>query len=444
MYVNELTAAEFATRSVTNGASGTSTQAPSRVLLVISRMRFQLLLGLLFAVALPALARGIIEPTSARLIQVDNSLFGTLWAFLLGYLMFRKVTGYPGVKATAFILPVFVAAYAISALGFMFLRLEYSRVQFLMSFGASVLAFYWVFIMVRRLNRMRLAVVPVGDVSRLLTLGFVRWRPLASPSDMRVEGGIVVDMKADLSPEWERFIADRALDGTPVYDAKQVFESLSGRVQVEHLSENTFAALTPNSIYASGKRHIDFLVAVAAAILTAPLLVLVAIAIRLESSGPAIFRQERIGYRGRVFTVYKLRTMRMAAAGSETLESEMTKDRDPRITRLGRFLRKTRIDELPQIINILRGEMSWIGPRPEAVRISQWYEKNIPFYRYRHLVRPGITGWAQVSQGHVTTLDDGDLKLQYDFFYVKNFSLWLDILVLLRTVRVVFTGHGAR
>lgn len=440
MYVNELTAGEFATRST----AGSADSRPSRVLLVISRMRFQLLLGLLVAVAIPALARGIFEPTVVPLVKVDNSLVGTLFAFLLGYLMFRKVTGFPGVRATAFILPVFVAAYAIVAVGFMFLRLDYSRLQLLLSFGSSILAFYWVFIMVRRLNRIRLSVVPVGDVGRLFRLGFVNWRTLASPADGRIDGGIVVDMKADLSPEWERFIADRALDGTPVYDAKQVFESLSGRVQVEHLSENTFAALSPNSIYASGKRHIDFLLAVIVGLLIAPMLVFFAILIRLESSGPALFRQKRIGNRGREFTVYKLRTMRAAEPGSETLDSQMTKDGDPRITRLGRFLRKTRIDELPQVLNIVRGEMSWIGPRPEAVQLSAWYESNIPFYRYRHMVRPGITGWAQVNQGHVTTLDDADLKLQYDFFYVKNFSLWLDILVLLRTVRVVFTGKGAR
>jgi lipopolysaccharide/colanic/teichoic acid biosynthesis glycosyltransferase len=444
MYVSELTAAEFATRSVAGDVGASRTQSPSRLLLVISRMRFQLLFGVLFAVAIPALARGILEPTSSRLIVVDNSLFGTLCAFLLGYMMFRKVTGYPGVRATAYILPVFVAAYALSALGFMFLRLEYSRLQFLISFGSSVLAFYWIFIMVRRLNSMRLSVLPVGEFSRLLGLRFVKWRMLTSPIDMNVEGGIVVDMKADLSPEWERFIADRALDGTAIYDAKQVFESLSGRVQVEHLSENTFAALTPNSIYASGKRHFDFLLAACAFVFIMPALLLVALLVRVDSPGPALFRQERVGYRGRVFTVYKLRTMRVAKPGAETIDSQMTQDRDPRITRLGHFLRKSRIDELPQIINILRGEMSWIGPRPEAVHLSEWYAKNIPFYRYRHLVRPGITGWAQVNQGHVTTLGDADLKLQYDFFYVKNFSLWLDILVLLRTVKVVTSGSGAR
>jgi lipopolysaccharide/colanic/teichoic acid biosynthesis glycosyltransferase len=122
----------------------------------------------------------------------------------------------------------------------------------------------------------------------------------------------------------------------------------------------------------------------------------------------------------------------------------MTGADDPRITRLGRFLRQARIDELPQIYNILRGHMSWIGPRPEALELSRWYEQEIPFYAYRHIVRPGITGWAQVNQGHVTSLTDIDAKLQYDFYYIKNFSYWLDFVILARTAMVVFTGHGAK
>jgi lipopolysaccharide/colanic/teichoic acid biosynthesis glycosyltransferase len=151
-----------------------------------------------------------------------------------------------------------------------------------------------------------------------------------------------------------------------------------------------------------------------------------------------------MGFGERPFKIYKLRTMREGSRTSETLEGQMTLPGDARITRFGYFLRKSRLDELPQIINILRGEMSWIGPRPEALKLSESYESTIPFYRYRHIVRPGISGWAQVNQGHVTSIEDIRLKLQYDFFYVKHFSLWLDILVLLRTIRVVFTGHGAR
>lgn len=143
-----------------------------------------------------------------------------------------------------------------------------------------------------------------------------------------------------------------------------------------------------------------------------------------------------MGYRGNVFTLYKFRTM---TTEFDTTQSErdraITQDDDRRITRLGRFLRRTRIDELPQMINILRGEMSWIGPRPEAVPLSEWYEKELPFYRYRHIVRPGISGWAQVMQGHVAAPNEVLEKLHYDFYYIKNFSPWLDLLIVLKTIR---------
>ena len=117
---------------------------------------------------------------------------------------------------------------------------------------------------------------------------------------------------------------------------------------------------------------------------------------------------------------------------------------DDRITPVGRFLRKTRIDELPQIFNILKWQMSWIGPRPEAEVLSIWYTSELPFYRYRHVVKPGISGWAQVNQGHVAEVDEVHLKLQYDFFYIKYFSPWLDLLILFRTVKTMLTGWGAR
>jgi lipopolysaccharide/colanic/teichoic acid biosynthesis glycosyltransferase len=165
--------------------------------------------------------------------------------------------------------------------------------------------------------------------------------------------------------------------------------------------------------------------------------------IKIDSKGPALFRQKRMGYRGKVFHMYKLRTMSIAHNGDDKLQS-MTHSDDERITRIGAFLRRTRIDELPQIFNILRGEMSWIGPRPETVSLSEWYEKEIPFYRYRHIVRPGITGWAQVSQGHVFSIDDTNSKLRYDFFYIKNISYWMDVFIAFKTVRVIFFGTGAK
>ncbi|MGT2516893.1 sugar transferase (plasmid) [Sphingomonas panni] len=176
-----------------------------------------------------------------------------------------------------------------------------------------------------------------------------------------------------------------------------------------------------------------------------PLLLVVALLIKLDSRGPILFRQERMGYRGRPFRIFKFRTMRVQVdIPEDSRTAAMTGDNDPRITKLGRFLRHSRIDELPQMLNIIAGDMSWIGPRPEAVPLSVWYEQEIPFYFYRHIVRPGITGWAQVNQGHVSDIESVSDKLGYDFYYIQNFSAWIDVLITLRTISTMLNGFGAR
>jgi len=178
-------------------------------------------------------------------------------------------------------------------------------------------------------------------------------------------------------------------------------------------------------------------------VLAVPMMLL-AFAIRVDSRGPALFRQRRLGLAGKPITVYKFRTMKVHDASEDERSAAMTGDGDDRITRLGGFLRRSRIDELPQMINILKGEMSWIGPRPEALVLSNWYVGEIPFYRYRHVVRPGISGWSQVNQGHVADVGEVHEKLQYDFFYIKYFSPWLDLLILFRTIKTMLTGFGSR
>ncbi len=239
-------------------------------------------------------------------------------------------------------------------------------------------------------------------------------------------------------------MADAALAGRMVFQVKQLSESLTGRVEVGHLSENSFGSLVPARGYFHLKALIDFFAALALLpLLLLPMLVIAA-AIRLDSKGPALFRQRRIGQAGRKFTVHKFRTMRTDLGAADERAAAMTGSGDPRITRLGAFLRRSRIDELPQIINILRGEMSWIGPRPEAEVLSSWYTGEIPFYRYRHVVKPGISGWAQVNQGHVAAVDEVHEKLQFDFFYIKYFSPWLDTLILFRTIKTMMNGFGSR
>jgi lipopolysaccharide/colanic/teichoic acid biosynthesis glycosyltransferase len=200
----------------------------------------------------------------------------------------------------------------------------------------------------------------------------------------------------------------------------------------------------PGIVYGKMKRVAELLVSVAVIPLLTPSMLLVAILIKMDSDGPVLFKQDRMGYRGHPFRMYKFRSMLNVPPARDKLRAAITGAGDPRITRIGKHIRRFRIDELPQVFNVLKGDMSWIGPRPEAELLSQWYEVELPFYRYRHIVRPGITGWAQVNQGHVAELADVHWKLQYDFFYIKNFSFWLDLLIIARTVKIVLGGFGSR
>jgi lipopolysaccharide/colanic/teichoic acid biosynthesis glycosyltransferase len=251
--------------------------------------------------------------------------------------------------------------------------------------------------------------------------------------------GVVADLSSNLEPEWERFLALSALRGIPVYDVKQFNESITGRVVVDHLRENTLGAVVPSLIYPQFKRGIDFLLAVALLPFIALIIGICAVLIKLETAGPAIYRQRRVGFGGQPFTILKLRTMACNHNGED-----YTRMDDERVTRIGRFLRHYRIDELPQIFNILRGDMSWIGPRPEAMSLAHWYEREVPFYIYRHIVQPGITGWAQVHQGNVAAVDAARLKLEYDFYYIKHFSFWLDVVIVIKTLHTLLTRFGCR
>jgi lipopolysaccharide/colanic/teichoic acid biosynthesis glycosyltransferase len=214
-------------------------------------------------------------------------------------------------------------------------------------------------------------------------------------------------------------------------------------VELEHLSENSFGSLVPAAGYFYLKGLVDLVVALLVLPVVLPLMMIIAVCIRMDSIGPALFRQVRVGHAGKLFTVYKFRTMHCTRSEAVRAAAITAAD-DERITRLGKILRRLRIDELPQIFNILKGEMSWIGPRPEAQVLSQWYTSEIPFYRYRHVVKPGISGWAQVNQGHVADVNSVYTKLQYDFYYIKYFSPWLDALIFFRTLKTMLTGFGAR
>lgn len=411
------------------------------ILRPLARIRYQLTGGLLVAVLLPALLRGQFDlrPVMGSL---ENTVLGTALAMMAGSYVVRRLHAHPGVQALSFILPTFAAAYAAVALGFFFLRIDYSRFQILASFLVAVPWFMFATIVERRYKRPLLALLPIGNSETLTRLPQADWCVLPDPEHVPPAiTGVVADLRADMPPQWEKLLATCALRGLPVYHSKHVSESLTGRVEIEHLSENSLGSLLPSSIYLKFKRVVDALGVMIAAPAILPLGIIAALLIKLDDNGPIFFRQPRIGLGGMVFTILKFRTMR---ASDAEVGGHFTDASDPRITRIGRFLRRYRIDELPQAVNILRGEMSWIGPRPESLPLSQWYEEQIPFYSYRHIVRPGITGWAQVQQGYVAQVQAVTGKLHYDFYYIKHFSPWLDLLIVARTIRTVLTGFGAR
>ena len=190
------------------------------------------------------------------------------------------------------------------------------------------------------------------------------------------------------------------------------------------------------------KRALDIAMSLAVLILTLPTMILAAIAVRLDSPGPILYRQERVGRNGVPFTIYKFRTMRMDAEGDGI--PQWAAPCDPRITRVGSLLRMTRIDELPQILNVLRGDMSFVGPRPERPFFVESLSADIPFYSERHRVRPGITGWAQINFVYGASIEDAKVKLAYDLYYIKNYSFVFDLLIILSTFEAVFFKKGAR
>jgi len=414
---------------------------------VLQRQRAQLGGALVLAVIIPFVIR-MNFPILGTETDFVLAVAGNTFALVLGHYILRSLTVYPGIVAGFYVLPAFVISYSLVLIAFWSFRLDYSRFLFLAGFVICVLWYFFVSLWLQRTRSLRIGVVPFGRVDALSDVEGAKWTTLSrpEPKSLRSFDAIVADFGTALPDEWERFLADCALKGIIVYHCKQLQESLTGRVAVDHLSENTFGSLIPALVYVKLKRMVDFIFALAAAIVLLPLFVGVAIAIKLDSRGPVLFRQRRVGAGGEPFRVVKFRTMANDSGGSTSTEIEraITVEDDPRITRVGRFLRRTRIDELPQIFNILAGEMSWIGPRPEAEILSKWYEAELPFYRYRHVVKPGITGWAQVNQGHVAEMHQVHGKLQYDFYYIKYFSPWLDVLIMFRTIVTVVTGHGFR
>jgi exopolysaccharide biosynthesis polyprenyl glycosylphosphotransferase len=238
-------------------------------------------------------------------------------------------------------------------------------------------------------------------------------------------------------------LVEARLRGCVIEDGIETFERLSGKLAIETLRPSTIVFAPDTGRYQLDlalARGASLLVSAVGLLLTAPLLGILALAIKLDSAGPVCFRHERIGLRGRPFQLLKFRTMHPATGQP----SEWVRDNESRITRVGAWIRRFRLDELPQFWNILRGEMNLVGPRPHPVTNGALFRSAIPYYDLRSLVRPGVTGWAQVRLGYANSLEEEVEKMRYDLFYIKHLSPWLDLRILVDTVKTVLFGRGAR
>jgi sugar transferase (PEP-CTERM system associated) len=283
---------------------------------------------------------------------------------------------------------------------------------------------------------------PAVSAEQLLTL---RGTLTDTAAELRVDEIVVALTERRAGSMPLRELLDCKLSGIKVFDLNTHFEKTLGQIRVDYLNASWLIfgdGFNQGTLRTFVKRAFDVVSATLLLVLAAPIMLVTALLIRLESPGPVLYRQERVGLNGRTFSVIKFRSMRNDA--EKDGKPRWASANDDRVTRIGAFIRRVRIDELPQLINVLKGEMSLVGPRPERPFFVEQLTQKIPFFAVRHSVKPGVTGWAQVRYAYGATVEDSQEKLQYDLYYVKNHTLFLDLVVLFETVGVVLTGKGAR
>ena len=371
----------------------------------------------------------------------------------------------------------FVAAYLVIAmLGYFILHLTLARKAFLLSFVTAFPASFLLRLVHGRLTaqsraRRKVLLLGSGEVSQMIaatvrasghtyavvgrlnvnghvgdsgdgvwslgTLEDLDWVSKVTRPDVIV---VALEERRGTLPVSE--IVESKLQGTEIEDWPNFYEKLTGKIPVGNLRPSwlVFAdGFKPARITVLTKRTIDLLVSLCVVVLSSPVMLLIAAAVRLDSPGPVFFRQDRLGRFGRVFRMLKFRSMRADADTSPPPPDAP----DPRVTRVGRLLRRTRLDELPQLFNVILGDMSLVGPRPEWVALVPEFKAKVPLYLHRLAVKPGITGWAQVKNQYGATVGNTWDKLEYDLYYIKNMSIFLDMLILLHTVQIVLFTKGS-
>ncbi|PMM44463.1 exopolysaccharide biosynthesis polyprenyl glycosylphosphotransferase [Vibrio breoganii] len=374
---------------------------------------------------------------------VENSIIICLIGYLVSANIIPRITRYLLVERKYYILPVMTTVYAVIMALILLSRFDYSRPVLIHGFFISILIFYTLSLLLKEERKLKLAAINNFNFQDLKANKNIQLEELVDFGHLPNEehDGLVVDLHKKLSVEQARFVADCSINNIPVFHSESIREMVEGKVQTSHLSENAIGSLQPNPIYKGLKRVWESILIIATFPITIPMMLLTAVLIKIENPGPAIFIQERIGQGGKPFKIYKFRSMTVRPKGAE---SKFATEEQSRVTRVGKMIRKVRIDELPQFFNVIKGEMSLIGPRPEQESFVKQFEEEIPFYGYRHMVKPGITGWAQTVQGYTDDTESTTEKLSHDLYYIKHLSFWLDMNIVIKTIRTMLTGFGAK
>ena len=383
-------------------------------------------------------------------VELDRITLATVWwclgAWVPATLLVDRFIHTPATEGSIWIVFSTAVVFALLVASFGVTHGLYSRVVVGSAFVGETL---WLIVGVRLLIRGHVLRLGVCEPAVLQLLSDARTAVESPLSHVRAElvpalalaelaslDGVVIDRYSNKDDRLKRLISALKLAGVRIYSADHVHELLTGRLSLQQTEDSFLDDSSGKVLYGPIKRALDVLGALILLVVAGLPMIAIALAIRLGSPGPALFRQRRIGLHGEPFEMLKFRTMRESDdPGVSSLG---------RITPLGARLRRYRVDELPQLINVLQGTMSLIGPRPEWSETATEFFELIAHYPYRHLVRPGITGWAQVNQGHVTDVADAKIKLEFDLYYVKHLSFALDLVIGLRTIMTVATGYGAK
>lgn len=384
------------------------------------------------AVVVPLLMRAYAGNAELADPALQFAVAASCAAIAAAHIAYCQVTIISEAQAIKHCLISLTSAFAIALIFLSISGTEFDRSLMALSLALSVGWHFGFLLLAGHIQPLRFSLIPAGDTQRLLTIRGTEWELLDTPDRATTRcTGLVTDRQSNATAQWEKFCKATALAGTPVFDSRVVREALTGRTEIDRLTENQFGTLLPSPCRIAAKLAIDVFAAFIAFIILAPVLIIISIAVRLDSPGPVFCRQRCMGYRGSAFALFKFRTTIDRTTNAQK--------RDDPMTRVGKFLHHHGLDLLPQIVNILRLEMSWVGPGPEVVQQFEQHQSSSPLYHQRLGVRPGFLSWSGNNHDHVMDNDVPLGKLGYDLYFIKNFSLCLDALTVLR-----FTYKAAR